>query len=274
MNPVQPWRTLLFCANPAAGTAHPGFAKPHDHAFLDLFTMPVIEPYAISEPFSTAGKVNLNYQIAPFTYIRRATAMHGVLKSVRLTAIPNSAMNTYKGAGINSVLRKQVDVGETLKAFDQRFDSASKGGMFRSASEICDMQLVPQGTTLNLVRTGWWNSYALTGDNAREIPYGQIYSRVTTKSNSFTVHMRVQALKKRKSSGAADQKVWNEDTDLVAAEYRGSAAIERYVDTGDKALPDFADTGKYPDATLDQFYKFRIVGVRRFSPSRVVSPKP
>ena len=269
MNPVQPWRTLLFCPNPAGGAAHPGFTKPHDHAFLDLFTMPVVEPYAISEPFSTAGKVNLNYQIAPFTYIRRATALHGVLKSVRVTAIPNNAMSTYK-TGINTVLRKQVDADETLKAFDERFDDA-KVGMFRSASEICDMQLVPKGTTLDLVRRGWWNNYALTGDNAREIPYGQIYSRITTKSNSFTVHMRVQVLKKRKSSDPAAQSVWSEDTDSVAAEYRGSAAIERYVDTSDVTLPDFA---KNPDATLDRFYKFRVLGVRRFSPANIVTAKP
>src|SRR5207237_6854804 len=131
------------------------------------------------------------------------------------------------------------------------FDDAGKGGMFRSASEICDMQLVPKGVTLAQIRSGWWTDYALTGDNAREIPYGQIYSRVTTKSNSFTVHMRVQVLKKRKSSDPADQGVWNEDSDSIAAEYRGSAAIERYVDTGDPAPPDFA---KNPDATLDRLY--------------------
>ena len=270
MNPVQPWRTLLFCANPAAGAAHPGFAKPHDHAFLDFFTMPIVEPYAISEPFSTAGKVNLNYQIAPFTYIRRATALHGVLKSVRITAIPNTAMPFYK-TGINSVLRKEVDAVQTLKAFDERFDNLSKGGMFRAASEICDMPLVPKGVTLSQLRSGWWNDYFLTGDNAREIPYGQIYSRVTTKSNSFTVHMRVQVLKKRKSSDPADQSVWREDSDTVAAEYRGSTAIERYVDTGDTTIPDFATN---PDATLDRFYKIRVLGVRRFSPARVVTPVP
>ncbi len=270
MNPPQPWRTLLFCANPAAGASHPGFAKPHDHAFLDFFTMPVVEPYAISEPFSTAGKVNLNYQIAPFTYIRRATALHGVLKSVRITAIPNSAMNTYKSA-INTVLRKQVDAAETLKAFDERFNSATRGGMFRSASEICDMPLIAKGATLAQFRNNWWGAYALTGDNAREIPYGQIYSRITTKSNSFSVHTRVQVLKTRKSSDAADHAVWREDRDTIAAEYRGSAAIERYVDTGDTKLPDFATN---PDATLDRFYKFRVVGVRRFSPARVVTPVP
>jgi hypothetical protein len=35
--------------------------------------MPVVEPYAISEPLSVAGRVNLNYQIVPFTNI---TARH------------------------------------------------------------------------------------------------------------------------------------------------------------------------------------------------------
>ena len=268
MNPVQPWRTLLFCANPPAGSSHPGFAKPHDHAFLDFFTMPVVEPYAISEPFSTAGKVNLNYQIAPFTYIRRATAMHGVLKSVRLTAIPNSAMATYKGSGVTTVLRPAIDPIETLKAFDQRFDGATNGaangGMFRSASEICDMALVPKGATLNSIRGGWWSNYALTGDNAREIPYGHIYSRVTTKSNTFTVHFVVQTLAKRRTSDPNDSAQWHEVSDAVTGEYRGSTLIERYVDLGDTMIPDFA---KQPNATLDPYYKFRIVSTKKFMPN-------
>ncbi len=270
MNPVQPWRTLLFCANPAAGASHPGFAKPRDHAFLDFFTMPVVEPYAISEPFSTAGKVNLNYQIAPFTYIRRATALRGVLKSVRITAIPNTAAATYK-SGISAVLRKEVDADETLRAFEERFADPAKGGIFRSASEICDMPLVPKGATLANIRANWWASHALTGDNAREIPYGLIYPRVTTKSNTFTVHTRVQVLKKRRASTAADAAVWREDMDTVVAEHRSATTLERYVDTGDTTLPDFATQ---PDATLDRFYKVRVVGVRRFSPARVVTPLP
>jgi hypothetical protein len=74
---------------------------------LDLFHVPVVEPYAISEPFSTAGKVNLNYVIAPFgyaagdagtnpntriprSYLRRDTALRGVLRSVWMMAVPSS----------------------------------------------------------------------------------------------------------------------------------------------------------------------------------------
>jgi hypothetical protein len=190
-----------------------------------------------------------------------------VLKSVRIAAIPNSAASSYK-SGYNAVLRNPVDVPETLKAFDERFNDPTKGGMFRSASEICDMQLVPAGATLASVRGGWWKDYALTGDNAREIPYGQIYSRVTTKSNSFTVHMRVQVLKKKKSASPSSDSIWDENSDSVTAEYRGATEIERYVDTSDPTLPDFATS---PDAVLDRFYKFRIIGTRRFSPARVVT---
>ena len=97
----QPWTTLLFCPNPVApssGRSHPGFGIPNyppyttipDHLFLDLFWMPVVEPYPISEAFSTAGKINLNYQIVPFTYVTRQTGLYAVMKSTKITAIPST----------------------------------------------------------------------------------------------------------------------------------------------------------------------------------------
>ena len=70
-------------SNPASATAITREALDHTNAVafsslavtkekpdaepLDLFNMPVVEPYAISEPFSTDGKVNLNYALAPFS---------------------------------------------------------------------------------------------------------------------------------------------------------------------------------------------------------------
>jgi uncharacterized protein (TIGR02600 family) len=266
----QPWQTLLFCPNPAAGpqssaSEHPGFQTIHDHVFLDFFTMPVVEPYAISECCSTAGKVNLNYQIAPFTYITRSTALRGVLKSTRIMAIPSTATN-YKSVTTSTIFRLAINRDETLKGFDQRFAASSpKGkynggaGAFRSASEICDMYLVPSNATLSSMG-GYWRNYAFTGDNTREFPYGHIYERVTTKSNVYTVHMCVQVLKK---SQATDPAQWVEGRDFVTAEYRGSSMIERYVDPSDSRLPDFATT---PSATMDQYYRFRIVSTKRFAP--------
>lgn len=260
-----PWQTLLFCPNPPGGRSHPGFQGMRDHTLLDFFTMPVIEPYAISEPFSTAGKVNLNYQIAPFTYITRSTALRGVLKSTRVMAIPNSATNYKSGAGA-TVFRREIDRDETIAGFEERFATVSTGpftgekGMFRSASEICDMYLVPKGATLSAVKGNWWQNYAFTGDNAREFPYSHIYQRVTTKSNTYTVHMRVQVLNKRTTT---DQATWVEGQDQVTSEYRGSSTIERYIDPGDTGLKDFAKDSKL---SMDDYYKFRIVSTKKFAP--------
>jgi uncharacterized protein (TIGR02600 family) len=260
----EPWRTLLFCPNPAGGRSHPGFQGIRDHTLLDFFTMPVIEPYAISEPFSSAGKVNLNYQIAPFTYITRSTAVRGVLKSTRVVAIPNWETN-YKGGG-STIFRKEIDRDETIAGFEERFGTVSTGpyngdkGMFRCASEICDMYLVPKGATLSAVKGGWWRDYAFTGDNAREVPYSHIYQRVTTKSNTYTVHMRVQVLRKRSTT---DPATWVEGQDQVASEYRGSSTVERYIDPSDTSLKDFA---KDPKLSMDDYYKFRIINTKRFAP--------
>lgn len=264
-NPPQPWQTLLFCPNPAAGNGHFGFKTIRDHVFLDFFTMPVVEPYAISEPCSTAGKVNLNYQIAPFTYITRSTALRGVMKSTRVMAIPSTA-TTYKSGAGATIFRYPINRDETLKGFDKRFVAPSVKtnynggtGAFRSASEICDMFLIPQNTTFAAIALYWLN-YRFTGDNAREFPYGHIYERVTTKSNVYTIHMCVQVLKKRP---AGDPAQWEEGKDSVLSEYRGSTMVERYVDPSDPALPDFATN---PSATLDTYYKFRVLSTKKFAP--------
>lgn len=257
----EPWRTLCFTAEPAAGSSHPNFTKSwtanstpraRDHLFLDFFTMPVVEPFAISEPMSSMGKVNLNYQIAPFSYITRSTALQGVLKTTRMFAASAHGNGTHL----------QIDPVETLKEFQQRFDDKNKG-MFRSASEICDMHLVPKGTTLANIKN-WWASFKATGDNGRETPYGQIYARTTARSNTFTVHMRVQTLRKRPvADGSDDWENWREGIDSVTGEYRGSTTIERYVDVGSGTFPDFAtDT----TALLDKYYKFRVVQSKRFNP--------
>jgi hypothetical protein len=180
-------------------------------------------------------------------------------------AIPATATNYKSGAG-STLFRLAINRDETIKGFDQRFSKASPNGTynggsgaFRSASEICDMYLVPSGATFALMRN-YWQSYTLTGDNAREFPYGHIYQRVTTKSNVYTIHMCVQVLKKNNTT---DPGQWLEGKDSVLAEYRGSSMVERYIDPSDPRLPDFATT---PSATLDNYYRFRILSTKRFAP--------
>ncbi len=319
------WKTLLFCPNPAAGAKsitdtynptshHHGFANPPDHLLLDLFNMPVIEPYAISEPFSTDGKVNLNYHLMPFGYIERSTALRAALHPLRVTAIPSAFTQkdgtvtelAYKGtwnAQHNGTLtndenlRYLVDREETLKGFEAFFSQFGPGktatGFFKTASQVCEMFLYPKGQPVSTkggvrgavtftpgdtnIKT-WWSQCALTGDNVREKPYSDLYSRVTTKSNTYTVHYRVQSLRQQPFNGdpnspAADAyyKTWDETRDKVLSEYRGHTTIERYLDPRDSRFT-FANSNPAPPAinpetqSLESAYRFRVIYNKRFSP--------
>jgi hypothetical protein len=95
----------------------------------------------------------------------------------------------------------------------------------------------------------------LTGDNLRELPYAQIYGRLTTRSNSYTVHVWVQVLKKITTD--PNQNVWNPATDIILGEWRGSYEIERYLNPA--AAAPAAGTPLGP-------YNFRVVSKRRFAP--------
>jgi uncharacterized protein (TIGR02600 family) len=182
------WLTLQHSANPAslssalrdqrsalagyneAGSLITNTILP-DHLLLDFFQMPVVDPYPISDPFSTAGKVNMNYQIAPFSYINRDAALRGVLKSVMLTAVddqwgydyklrstnqyslftseyysdtvPRVSSQSYNAFGSNSgnfYFHYPIHPDQTLLQFQQRF---ANGDIFHSPSEICSLWLYP-----------------------------------------------------------------------------------------------------------------------------------
>lgn len=310
-----PWRTLLFCPNPPSRSSlpdkepgsdeHRGYTAPRDHLLLDWFWMPVVDPYAISEPFSTAGKINMNYELVPFTHIERSTGVRAVLKSARIAAIPPSAAGSaagaqdlsaqgyektgtaaYKGSDASSTysheLRYAVNADLTLEGFRQRF---RHGDIFRSATEICGIFLVPQrleGKTYPSdaapppasygEMTKWWNgdlkdltkvdAFELTGDNTREMPYNHLYPRLTTQSNTYTVHHRVQTLKKARSSPPGE---WVEGVDTVAAEHRGSTTFERYLDPNEKQIAgDLYGVGF--NVSWDRFYRIRMIHRKQFAP--------
>jgi hypothetical protein len=262
------WETLLFCPNPAAGTTasvHRGFDSPPDYLWMDLFTMPIVEPYAISEPFSTAGKINMNYQIVPFTYVTRNTGLRAVLAANRVS--------TCKAAA-NTTERFQINPDETLKHFQAVFDTTGVAKrVFKSPSEICSMWLYPGQTNAptppqtsstdtpgsnSNIRT-WWGygstsstSRVFTGDNLREQPYTALYQNLTTQANTYTVHVYVQAL---------DQTPLGKL--IVSGEYRGSYALERFLDPKDPRLPDFTSATS-PNAM--GYYQFRVNNTTQFLP--------
>ncbi len=238
INPAQPtqsvpWCTLLFCPFPLGGSAHPGFGNASsvppvapDHLVFDNFWMPVVEPYAISTCMATAGKINLNDQIAPFTYLHRNTALHALLNNLRIPAISLTQASAYKSPGTAlPTIWNAVDENATIAQIENRFANGSADA-YLSESEICTVPLVPQGQASDNVAdtqtalASFWQGQStpdggLTGDNLRELPYAQLYSRLTTRSNSYTVHMRVQVL--QKLTRDPNQNVWNEGVDRVIA---------------------------------------------------------
>jgi len=323
----EPWRTLLFRPQTWStrrgqrfhigaprmlkgyGTNPRGLAiqgiDPPDYLFMDFFWMPVVEPYAISAPGSTAGKINLNYQMAPFRHIRRATGLAAVMKNEVHTAVSHADANFYlrrpggapsghaqtwfwredTSAQGKKYWHRQIDIEATLKLFDERFGS---GFAFISPAQICEMYLLPKRVNPDdtLVPAEWptrladllkpggnsilkfWEDHAVTAENLKERPYANIYPRVTTRSNTYQVHMRVQSLKKARSSDPAR---FVPGVDQITSEYRGSAVVERYLDLNDPAFDgsarlDYATGNPLSKEPLDHLHRFRVIAQKRFNP--------
>ncbi len=274
----RPWETLLFRPAPQKANSHRGSVTPFDHYMLDLFHMPVVEPYPISEPLSTAGKININSMLAPFSYyadkgnsghgyIERYTAVEGLLSGLYQLVVPSNAPNaahTERPMTDSNVYRHKVDVDMTIN--DSFAPRLKKNGYFRSASEICEVDLLcpTAGFTKPSQRDTFWEiTNGMTGDNQRERPYSHIYPRATTKSNVFTVHIWSQSLAKSPTSSATQ---WDESKDSVTGEYRGSTTIERYIDPADEAFknnPDYQDPAT-KKKSLEPLYRYRIVNNKAF----------
>jgi uncharacterized protein (TIGR02600 family) len=284
---------------------------------MDLFWMPVIGPYAISDSWSTAGKINMNFQIVPFTYINRSTAMYAAMKGELITTIPQTdatitavsqrkggtATSSYKEAkdsGLWPVLyfsekdnkywHRHIDLETTTNLMKARMDMDSAypieaQGLFRSASQICEVHLVPESiigvlgvvnpsqiipATAKAGMSEFWQRHSITGDNVRERPYANLYEKLTTRSNTYRIFYRAQSLRKARSIAPASVRTVSDSgqsTDTVVAEYRGSALIERYLDMTPVAIPDYAaDAGPMRKPTLENYYRYRVLESKQFTP--------
>jgi hypothetical protein len=139
----------------------------------------------------------------------------------------------------------------------------AQGEVFITPSEITELYLVPNlsGETYSTM-PAYWNRHRLTGENIKERPYSHIYPRLTTKSNVFNVHYRVQVLRKPKGQDA-DANVWNEESARILAEARGNTLIERYIDMNQASIPDYAtDAG----VNAEGLYRIRVLLNKEFSP--------
>ncbi|MES2595805.1 MAG: Verru_Chthon cassette protein A [Verrucomicrobiota bacterium] len=249
-----PWQTLLFRPQPG----HYGATNPPDHLMLDLFWSPVIEPEPVSRPFETSGKINLNHHILPFSHIRRATALHAVMKAETLMAIPDSAAATYKTPDPDGAtgFRHYLDAAGTLRLWQREVFDKEK--VFLTPGQICEHPLVPEGVgdSLTALQT-FWSSHRLTGDNTKERPYAHLYSRLTTRSNVYRVHFVAETLKKVRHT---NPEVFNLVEDQVTARTQGTRLIRRYLDPKNPNLPDYLPqdltSAPAPVKPLDLFYEW------------------
>lgn len=253
-----PWQTLLFRPQPD----HYGSSVKNipDHLFLDLFWNPVLEPEPISTNFETDGKINLNHEILPFRHITRATALHAAMKSETLMAIPDTASRTYKsGSQQSDRFRHHLNPKQTLALWKKEVFDQNK--VFLTASQICEQYLVPEGmsgaggeVTRQQMET-YWKKHRLTGDNSKERPYAHLYSRLTTRSNTYRVHFIAQSLTKARNSA---QDTFDLEKDSVAASYSGSATLRRHLDIENEDIPDYIINNDGKAKPLDHFYQWEV----------------
>ncbi len=271
-NAPRPWETLLFTPFPAAGRKwhHPNNENPADWWLADYFWMPFVEPFAISEPFSSMGKMNLNHQLWPFQrYMKRMTGLHGLMANEMIAAIPLADAKTYKSsANADRSIRHRIDIDETVKQFDREDPDYlyNHHAAILHEGRICDMKLVPEGWTLSNVHS-FWNEHSLSGDNLRERPYANLYARSTTRSNVYRVHVWAQAL----NVGRQSADTFDSRRNAIVGEWRGSFVLERYIDPADPRLDAaFLDAMEAdstdPDYSLMPLYKYRVVSTKQFTP--------
>jgi hypothetical protein len=209
----------------------------------------------------------------------------------------NPTYTNLAGTSGNFYFNYPIQATETLRQFTNRFGS---NDLFRSPSEICALWLYPakQPTaalpnvtnaltnwdSANANIKNWWYAgpgttrKGLTGDNIRERPYNYLYPRLTTKSNTYQIHYRVQTLKQTATAHPSDWAGWIDPvaggiTDKVIGESRGSAVIERFIDSSDTTLPDFTTfvssgggASVASTNTMDAYYKFRVFNAKQFTP--------
>ena len=188
------------------------------------------------------------------------------------------------------MVRRGIDLDATLRQVADRWE---RNQPFIAASEICDLPLIPadvvpmpspvvmqahrsvgiSGTTALGEFEGklgaFWAEHRLTGDNSLERPYAHIYPRLTTRSTSYTVHLRVQPLPESQRNRTFFLKA--EEVQGVG-EFRGSFLIERYLDSNSAGLVDRAGNPAILPANGDATglalgpYRFRVVSSQQFTP--------
>jgi hypothetical protein len=167
---------------------------------MDLFWMSIVEPLCIERKFFNGWRskhelpdptLHLHQSGNELDKCHESRKAHGKATVTRIRFPQESSA------------RLDLNTSETGGTLQQFRDEFENGEIFESASEICrDIDLVPtesersHGYVAYELARSFWAANANPGDNARERPYANLYPRLTTKSNTFTIPCACQALQK------------------------------------------------------------------------------
>jgi len=180
-------------------------------------------------------------------------------------------------------IRFKIDAAATVKLLNQHI-ADKQGKPLIAESEICEIPLVPltnddgtplvssndSATTIKSKVETFWSQHKLTGDNLLERPYAHIYPRVTTKSNTYTVHVRVQRIQVSPAGLQAGE--FGTGKGAVTGEFRGSFTIERFLEPNSDSLVIDEGAGNLVPVSDENDsgailgpYKFRVLSSKQLS---------
>ena len=144
----------------------------------------------------------------------------------------------------------------------------ANGDVFRSASEICEMYLVPEGKVWEGREDmkSFWNRHRLTGDNVKERPYTNMYPRLTVTvqhfQGAFVCSVSDQGPRARRPMcGKLD--AMSSPVNTAAPQLSNARSVQT-TPTSPTTPSRFQRQAELPP--LDQYYTYRIVNVKRFAP--------
>ena len=258
-----PYRALNFAPSTDASQQTAGGTSYPDWAMLDLFTTPAVFQALASTPpnaiqftwgGATAGRINPNVTILPFSSVSRLAPLKSALKGVQVST-------SYDAAG--NAITTTVDEAALATAINTYL--AGLGRPFMLPGEICN---VPE--VANYLYSG-----GNPGAKSRNDLVRQIAGNLTTRSNTFSIWAIGQVIKK--AAGNTDYGVF-QTGDTIVGESKWNVLLERRLDFGADGIPgnsqnpgpdgvvgtpdDPIDPVYHPAMTYPLPYNYRVISAR------------